>query len=144
MGDLSANFDRDEFSCGCGCGKVAVRLPLIAALQELRDLVKVPIVITSGYRCTAFNRSVGGVSNSYHIAGMAADIHIKYMLVKNMYEAALKVDILRNGGLGLYVDRKFLHVDCRNGKARWAEMNGKRVKYFDFSKENDSGKISEP
>ena len=75
MGDLSANFSRDEMTCACGCGKMVANPRLIDALQELRDQVKVPIIITSGYRCTNFNRRVGGVSNSYHISGQAADIH---------------------------------------------------------------------
>ena len=33
-----------------------------------------PIIINSGYRCEAVNRKVGGVSNSQHLIGQAADI----------------------------------------------------------------------
>lgn len=36
----------------------------------------VPIHINSGYRCPALNKAVGGVRNSKHIAGQAADIHL--------------------------------------------------------------------
>lgn len=36
----------------------------------------VPIHINSGYRCPALNKAVGGVPNSQHIAGQAADIHL--------------------------------------------------------------------
>ena len=43
-------------------------------LQPLRDHLGVPVVITSGYRCRLLNRLVGGVPNSQHIAGEAADI----------------------------------------------------------------------
>lgn len=44
-------------------------------LQPLRDKFG-PIIITSGYRCNAVNKAVGGVDNSYHKKGMAADIRI--------------------------------------------------------------------
>ena len=45
-------------------------------LQPLRDAMGEPIKIGSGYRCPALNRAVGGVSNSQHIKGEAADLCI--------------------------------------------------------------------
>ena len=36
-----------------------------------------PITINSGFRCAALNKAVGGVSNSQHCKGQAADINIK-------------------------------------------------------------------
>lgn len=36
-----------------------------------------PITINSGFRCAALNKAVGGVSNSQHCKGQAADISIK-------------------------------------------------------------------
>ena len=33
-----------------------------------------PIIVTSGYRCEVLNNAVGGVANSHHCLGMAADI----------------------------------------------------------------------
>jgi hypothetical protein len=36
-----------------------------------------PIIINSGFRSEAVNRKVGGVSNSQHLIGQAADIHPK-------------------------------------------------------------------
>ena len=46
-------------------------------LQPLRDHLGVPVVITSGYRCRRLNRLVGGVPNSQHIAGEAADFWVQ-------------------------------------------------------------------
>lgn len=37
-----------------------------------------PMLITSGYRTPELNKLVGGVSTSYHLKGMAADIHCNY------------------------------------------------------------------
>lgn len=45
-------------------------------LEPLRDYVNQPITISSGYRCKALNKAVGGASNSQHMTGEAADIHI--------------------------------------------------------------------
>lgn len=36
-----------------------------------------PITISSGYRCPSLNKQVGGVCNSQHVTGQAADISIK-------------------------------------------------------------------
>ena len=43
-------------------------------LQPARDLYGKPIHVTSGYRSPAVNKAVGGVRNSQHILGEAADI----------------------------------------------------------------------
>ena len=45
-------------------------------LQPLRDYVGAPVHINSGYRCKALNLAVGGVKNSQHSRGEAADIRI--------------------------------------------------------------------
>ena len=42
-------------------------------LQPLRDAMNEPIKIGSGYRCAKLNKAVGGVSNSQHTKGEAAD-----------------------------------------------------------------------
>lgn len=46
-------------------------------LQPLRDRIKKPIVINSGYRCTELNEAIGGVPTSQHVLGQAADIKVK-------------------------------------------------------------------
>lgn len=45
-------------------------------LDPLRRIIRSPIIITSGFRCSALNRAVGGVANSWHTKGNAADIRI--------------------------------------------------------------------
>lgn len=45
-------------------------------LDPLRRIYGKPIFITSGYRCPKLNTLVGGVSNSWHTQGNAADIHV--------------------------------------------------------------------
>lgn len=54
-------------------------------LQPLRDHFNKPIVITSGYRCKALNKLVGGVSNSQHTTGEAVDIVMLGENLKNVF-----------------------------------------------------------
>ena len=43
-------------------------------LEHLRNLLRAPILISSGYRSPAVNRAVGGSATSQHMRGEAADI----------------------------------------------------------------------
>ena len=45
-------------------------------LEPLRVAMKEPIPIGSGFRCQALNKAVGGVYNSQHLKGQAADLCI--------------------------------------------------------------------
>jgi hypothetical protein len=49
---------------------------VINILQPLRDAMGEPIKIGSGYRSLALNKAVGGVANSQHMKGEAADLCI--------------------------------------------------------------------
>ena len=44
-------------------------------LQPIRDAWGAPVVVSSAYRCPKLNKVVGGVTNSDHKFGCAADIH---------------------------------------------------------------------
>lgn len=76
MGNLSKNFSRKEFTCQCGCGFDNVDLRLVKTLQVIRDAAQHPIVIMSGCRCSSHNKIVGGVANSSHLKGLAADFYV--------------------------------------------------------------------
>ena len=43
-------------------------------LDPLREAYGKPIIVTSGYRCPALNKAVGGSATSDHMRGCAADI----------------------------------------------------------------------
>lgn len=43
-------------------------------LEPLREHFDTPVIISSGYRCPQLNKAVGGVPNSQHLKGEAADI----------------------------------------------------------------------
>ncbi|MGN6518674.1 MAG: D-Ala-D-Ala carboxypeptidase family metallohydrolase [Dokdonella sp.] len=48
-------------------------LTLALGLEQVRALLGAPLHIDSGYRCPALNQAVGGVANSAHLSGFAAD-----------------------------------------------------------------------
>lgn len=86
---LSEHFSVDEFTfsataqamgiANCpGSSELAnLRFLCREVLEPARKVIGEPIHITSGYRCLALNRAVGGVAQSYHVRGLAADLHIE-------------------------------------------------------------------
>jgi hypothetical protein len=125
MGDLSAHFSKAELACHC-CGELKIESALIEALELLRALAGNQILVHDGYRCVPHNQEVGGVIDSEHTRGIAADIAIPGLSLQQMYELALRVPAFRNGGIGVY-DGGFLHVDTRPHSSRWARVRGQYV-----------------
>lgn len=120
MGDLSANFSKSEFSCHCGCGADSVSSELVNCLQLLRDDLNEPIHVLSGVRCEFHNHKVGGTRHSQHILGNAADIYINGITPAKLYQYLDgNDDKFGIGGLGLYIEQGFVHVDVRKERARW-------------------------
>lgn len=54
--------------------KTNIRALCESVLQPFRDYLGRPIIISSGYRCKELNEAVGGVVDSQHTLGQAADI----------------------------------------------------------------------
>ena len=52
----------------------AIELLVDKCLDPMREAYGRPILVSSGYRSEAVNRYVGGVSNSQHLTGEAADL----------------------------------------------------------------------
>jgi uncharacterized protein YcbK (DUF882 family) len=89
-------------------------------LQALRDEVKKPIKITSGYRSPEHNAKVGGVKSSKHITGQAADIKVEGYTPKQVTEVIEKLIAagkMKQGGIGTY--STWVHYDVRGTAARW-------------------------
>ena len=80
-------------------------------LDPVRDMVNTPIIITSGYRCPRVNRLVGGVDNSQHMSGCAADFHVQGYNHSMMYEVFLYIfNTLEFDQLIYYPSKNFIHV----------------------------------
>lgn len=80
-------------------------------LDPVRDMVNTPIIITSGYRCPRVNRLVGGVDNSQHMSGCAADFHVQGYNHSMMYEVFLYIsNTLEFDQLIYYPSKNIIHV----------------------------------
>ena len=117
--DESEFFDREEFRCQCK-GKYCNGFPvepeeeLVRVCNEIRRRLGVPVSIVdsggSGVRCPRHNAAVGGVGNSNHLYGRAADLHSsKHPL--EMYRVAEEV-LGDTGELGLYDWGIHVGVNC--------------------------------
>ena len=116
MGALSRNFSRHEFACKCGCGEAEVSPFLIEVLQRLRDILGVPITVTSGRRCAKHNAAVGGAKNSQHLLGLAADIRAEGWTAKDLLRV-LKILVRANAlyvGYAYVVTENVIHFDVRH------------------------------
>lgn len=58
-------------------------------LEPIREVIKVPLIISSGYRCVELNALVGGVDTSDHLKGLAADINAKGKTSIELFDAIL-------------------------------------------------------
>ena len=125
---------REEFACNgknC-CGSSApVAIALVWGLQSLSEKVDGwfsdgkhhPMRCNSGFRCKRHNAEVGGVEDSQHTYGTAADIvPPKGMTPQQLASMANTIPVFHQGGIGTYPT--FVHVDIRGTAARWSKDVG--------------------
>ena len=115
---LSTNFAVREFACKDGSDAVLVAPRLVMVLQSLRSHFCAAVTINSGYRTPQYNAKVGGVTDSQHCYGTAADIVVRGKTPAQVaaYARQLMPDW---GGVGIYTKEGFTHIDVRESKADW-------------------------
>jgi len=123
----SKYFTLNEFKCKCGKCQIPEGVPsdqLIDILTDIREHFGCPVIINSGYRCPSHNARIGGAKKSQHTIGSAADIVVKGIKTKIVYDY-----VIRKYGkepLGIAVKWNstnpfggFVHIDTRGYIARW-------------------------
>jgi len=110
---ITQNFHLREFECKCKmCPYTLISIDHIIRLQELRNLISVPITILSAYRCPRHNENVGGEKYSMHQYGLATDICTEAFDSSTLVKRCRAFD-----GIGVY--DTFVHVDSRGFTAFW-------------------------
>ena len=104
-------FSMKEFECPC-CNRIMLSPDLLTRLNHLRNIINRPIYINSGYRCKEENERVEGIPGSYHLLGMAVDIHVQDILLSDLLIYAQEIGF---NGIGNYENKNFLHLDIRPG-----------------------------
>lgn len=80
-------------------------------LDPIRDELCTPVIITSGYRCPQVNKLVGGVNNSQHMSGCAADFHVQGFTSSMMRNVFLYIyDNMDFDQLIYYRNKNIIHV----------------------------------
>jgi len=118
------DFPVSFFKCS-HCHVNGVKQEIIDVLQEFKDYTQMNIFVTSGFRCKLHNKNVGGVPNSYHTKGLAADIRVidqngDWLSGAEIAALAEESGLFENGGVGTY--KTFVHLDVRGKKARWTKV----------------------
>lgn len=119
------HFKMREFACR-HCGELppnGMNPVLLEKLDELREQLGAPVIVTSGYRCEYWNRVVGGVSNSQHRYGNAADIICDDVSYDTLVTTAKEMGF---DGVGVYYGDEFVHCDTRENGERplWYQWEG--------------------
>lgn len=125
-----AHFKVRDFACKCGCGTNKTSDDLMRLCDKIRSIAGIPLYVNSGTRCAKRNRECGGVQNSNHMTGQAADLSPRgampigelHRIVLSGYSQGILPEL---AGLGLYPDNDFIHVDTsprQRGRLRqWTE-----------------------
>ena len=101
---------------------------LAAFLQTIRNELHLPIIVNSAYRSPEVNAKVGGVSSSYHVKGLAADIRCSDMdkLLTILHSHLMEID-----QLGIYYNsttQLWFHIGLQEeGKAPRTQIYTKEV-----------------
>lgn len=110
-----------------------IRTVLAPGLQRVRDLLGVPMFITSGYRSPTLNRSVGGSRTSQHVTGNAADFYapgfgspLEICRFLNQHRAQIGFDQLIEEGTWVHIS---FVAGAPRGQVLTAYFEGGGVRY---------------
>ena len=119
---LSAHFNVSEFRCKCGkAHDTLLADELVEKLEQLYAALDCSkIIVTSGFRCSMHDRTVGGSGTGQHTKGNAADICCygqDGQPVSSKVVCCKAQDIGFTGIANITAAYQYTHVDVRpNGK----------------------------
>lgn len=104
-------FSRGEFACKCGrCGGFPAEPDrvLVTLAEDMRMDFGLPMIVSSGLRCPAHNKAVGGAAGSRHMVGKAVDFS-----VPGKTAAQILAAVSRDGRVryAYAIDENHVHMD---------------------------------
>ena len=120
---MAKYFSDEELACRC-CGELppdGMDERLLDVLDAMRETVGGPLQLSCAYRCPSHNAEVGGVPNSQHVRGTAADVLCPDGV--SVEELANIAEECGADGIGRYYNSGFVHVDTRGYAARWTDCD---------------------
>ena len=112
-----ANFSEAEFVCRCGCGRADMEPTFMFRLQRIRDAYRIPMIVSSGFRCIDHDRRVRGAG--VHPTGRAGDFQVSGRDCFKLLDLAISKGMT---GIGLKQhgphDARFMHLDDTSGVTR--------------------------
>lgn len=120
---LSPHFNVSEFKCKCGKQHdTLISEELVAQLEKIYAALDCSaIIISSGYRCAAHDKAVGGNGSGFHTKGMAADMccYAKNgAIISSKIVSCTAQDLGLGGIANINSSYTYTHVDVRTG-GRW-------------------------
>jgi zinc D-Ala-D-Ala carboxypeptidase len=124
--NLSANFTLEELTASKTAAQRGIdNSPSLGVLDNLRRLASLleqvrtavdrPIRVSSGYRCAALNRAVGGAPASAHMNGLAADISAPGLSPKQLATAIVAAGVAFDQ---LIYEGAWVHIGLASGGLR--------------------------
>lgn len=148
---ISAHFKACEFQCKCsGKHDFPLDTALIEKLEKLYSALNCSAInVSSGFRCLAHDKAVGGSGTGQHIHGKAADICCigqDGKTIDNRLVCIAAQDIGFTGIARIAGNGTYTHVDTRSGKWFGDETRGMNycIPCKDFREYFGIGKAAEP
>ena len=134
-------FSFEEMACrteagGWDCG---IQNHFMHRLVALREEFGSKMVITSGYRTPEHNAKIGGSPNSYHMDGIAVDVHAPRGFETHRFVRLALLYGFSGIGLSLNGDdsERFIHIDTRPSTPVIFTYGGAPADYADIRRERD-------
>lgn len=147
---LSPHFNVQEFKCKCGQPHdILIAEELVDNLEKLYSALNCSkIIVTSGYRCVAHDKNVGGSGSGQHTKGNSADICCygqDGQPISSKTVCCKAQDIGFGGIANITTEYKYTHVDVRTG-SKWYgdETKGNSTVTSDFYQYFGISKGDEP
>lgn len=100
-------FTNEELVCPC-CGVNKFSAVTLGKFNKLRESVGEPLVMSSGYRCPAYNKKIGATDT--HETGHAGDLEVSHRTAYLVNKYAVVVGFT---GIGISQkgNKRFMHLD---------------------------------